>query len=97
MTSAMARTTDLRVTSLEDLGPSYARTLNEWRQRFIAHEPEVRALGYDERFLRLWTLYLAYCEGGFEERRLSNVQLLFAKPGNRRAQFLPELHTEVTR
>ena len=50
----------------------------------------------DERFLRLWTLYLAYCEGGFEERRLSNVQLLFAKPGNRRAQFVPELHTEVT-
>ncbi len=97
MTSAMARTTDLRVTSLEDLGPSYARTLNEWRQRFMAHEPEVRALGYDERFLRLWTLYLAYCEGGFEERRLSNVQLLFAKPDNRRPQFMPELHTEVTR
>ena len=39
-----------------------------------------RELGYDERFQRLWTLYLAYCEGGFAERRICDVQLLLAKP-----------------
>ncbi len=37
-------------------------------------------LGYDERFRRLWTLYLAYCEAGFAERRICEVQMLFAKP-----------------
>lgn len=91
MLGSMARTGDLRVTSLEDLGPSYARTLAEWRRRFLAREDEVRELGYDDRFVRLWTLYLAYCEAGFEERRLSNVQLLLAKPGNRRAQLTPPI------
>jgi cyclopropane-fatty-acyl-phospholipid synthase len=89
MLSSSAQHSDLRVTSLEDIGPSYARTLAAWRQRFTRHEPEVRALGYDDRFIRLWTLYLAYCEGGFEERRLSNVQLLLAKPGDRSASWLP--------
>ncbi len=39
-----------------------------------------RALGYDERFRRMWELYLAYCEGGFRERRIQDVQLLLAKP-----------------
>ena len=51
--------------------------------------PEVRALGYDERFIRLWEFYLAYCEGGFLERSIGDVQLLFARPGNRRPQYLP--------
>ena len=97
MQGSMAKSTDLRMTSLEDIGPSYARTLAEWRSRFIANEAQVRELGYDERFLRLWTLYLAYCEGGFVERRLSNVQMLFAKPKNRRAEFLPEITREVLR
>ena len=41
---------------------------------------EVAALGYDERFRRLWDLYLAYCEAGFRERRIGDVQLLLAKP-----------------
>ena len=41
---------------------------------------ELERLGYDERFQRLWTLYLAYCEAGFAERRICDVQLLFAKP-----------------
>ncbi len=93
MLGAMASSTDLRMTSLEDIGPSYARTLAEWRRRFLLHAPEVRDLGYDDRFVRLWTFYLAYCEGGFEERRLSNVQMLFAKPGNRRDQFVPPIPT----
>ena len=83
MLGSMAATTDLRMTSLEDIGPSYARTLAEWRRRFLSHEAEVRALGYDERFVRLWTLYLAYCEGGFLERAISDVQLVFAGPAYR--------------
>ena len=61
--------------------PHYAETLRHWRERFLARLDERRArCGYDERFRRLWELYLAYCEAGFRERRIRDVQLLLAKP-----------------
>ena len=89
ITGAAARASDLRLVNLEDIGPSYATTLNHWRQRFMAQLDRVRALGYDERFIRMWEFYLCYCEGGFIERSIGDVHLLFARPGNRRAQYLP--------
>ncbi|WP_246705059.1 cyclopropane-fatty-acyl-phospholipid synthase family protein [Rhizobium sp. SG570] len=56
-----------RLTAREHFGKSYARTLLEWRTRFHARWPTVAALGFDERFRRLWHYYLCYCEAGFEE------------------------------
>jgi len=84
-----SRCTDLRLINLEDQGESYALTLNSWRKKFMASLNQVRALGYNEEFIRMWEFYLCYCEGGFREKSISNVQLLFAKPGNRRQQWLP--------
>lgn len=89
ITSAAASASDLRLVNLEDIGPSYALTLRHWRQRFMARLEEVRAQGYDERFIRMWEFYLAYCEGGFLERSIGDVHLLLARPGNRRTQYLP--------
>ncbi len=89
ITGAMARSTDMRLISQEDFGTSYALTLRHWRERFMARLPEVRALGYDERFIRMWEFYLAYCEGGFLERSIGVSQLLFARPGNRRDAWIP--------
>lgn len=86
---AAAASSDLRLVNLEDIGPSYALTLRAWRERFMARLDEVRALGYDERFIRMWEFYLAYCEGGFLERSIGDVHLLLARPGNRRDQYLP--------
>ena len=57
----------LRLTHSETFGSSYARTLAEWRARFLAHWPDIVAQGFDERFQRLWTYYLCYCEAGFAE------------------------------
>lgn len=91
MVGSAARAGELRLLNLEDFGPSYAETLRHWRQRFHARLDEVRALGYDERFVRLWEFYLCYCEGGFLERSISDVHLLFARAGNRRDQYLPAL------
>jgi cyclopropane-fatty-acyl-phospholipid synthase len=65
---------------LEDLTPHYAETLRRWRLAFLANRREVAALGFDERFQRLWEFYLAYCEGGFAEAVLGSVQMVFAKP-----------------
>ncbi len=87
--ASAARSTDLRLINLEDQGESYALTLNHWRKSFLAALDQVRAQGYNEEFIRMWEFYLCYCEGGFKEKSISNVQLLLAKPGNRRPQWLP--------
>ncbi len=79
----LARVTDLRQVHLEDITAHYATTLARWRERFLAASTCLADLGYDERFRRLWELYLCYCEGGFRERRIQDVQLLLAKPGYR--------------
>jgi cyclopropane-fatty-acyl-phospholipid synthase len=89
--AAKTRSSDLALTQLEDFGHSYALTLKAWRERFMAHLPQVRAQGFDERFIRMWEFYLAYCEGGFRERSIGVAHLLLAKPGNRRAALLPEI------
>jgi cyclopropane-fatty-acyl-phospholipid synthase len=84
LVNSLARATDLKLSHLEDIGPHYARTLKAWRERFLNRQAEVRALGYPERFVRMWEFYLCYCEGGFEERQLGNVQMLLTKPRSRR-------------
>ncbi len=91
MLAAKTRATDLALIQLEDFGDSYARTLRAWRHRFMAQLPQVRAQGFDERFIRMWKFYLCYCEGGFRERSIGVAHLLMAKPGHRRAAPLPEL------
>ncbi|GMU44995.1 MAG: class I SAM-dependent methyltransferase [Xanthomonadales bacterium] len=95
MLGAVARSSDLRLTHLEDIGPSYALTLRAWRERFLARLPEVRAQGYSEAFVRMWEYYLCYCEGGFLERSIGDVQMLLQKPDNRRAQYLPDLEPRI--
>jgi cyclopropane-fatty-acyl-phospholipid synthase len=86
---SLGRASDLRTIHLEDITPHYVRTLRAWRANFRAAWPALRALGYDERFRRLWDLYLAYCEAGFAERRIQDVQIQLAKPGFRAEPLHP--------
>jgi len=86
---ATTRATDLRLYQLEDLTPHYARTLREWRERFVANADAVRRLGFDERFLRMWEYYLAYCEGGFVERYVNDIQFVLTRSGNRSLGPIP--------
>lgn len=83
MAGAIGRGTDFRIAHLEDLSPHYARTLRAWRERFMARTAEVRRLGYDDRFIRLWEYYLAYCEAAFLERCTGVVQMLATRPACR--------------
>lgn len=85
MLAAKTEASDLALIGLEDFGLSYARTLEAWRQRFMSQLKAVRAQGFDERFIRLWEFYLAYCEGGFLERSIGVAHLLLARPGHRPA------------
>lgn len=79
-----SRVTDLRFVHGEDFAPHYAQTLRHWRERFHNRLDEVRALGYSDRFIRMWTYYLCYCEAAFDERYTGVVQIQFDKPGCRR-------------
>lgn len=76
--------TDLRLLDVEDLTPHYARTLKSWSDRFEAREDEIATLGLSEAERRKWKYYFGYCEGGFLERTIGDVQILFGKPMNRR-------------
>ncbi len=58
------------------LGSHYAATLSHWRRRFERALPTVRSLGFDERFIRMWRYYLAYCEAGFRSGRLDLLQVV---------------------
>ena len=80
---ALNRTGDLFLHDLEDLGTSYARTLHAWWEHFNARLGGVRALGFDERFVRKWNYYLQYCEAAFATRNISVVQAVYTRPNNR--------------
>lgn len=87
---AIAAATDMRMIHLEDLATHYPETLRRWKANFQARRAEIHALGYSQEFARLWEFYFCYCEAGFEERLIGDVQLLLAKPGNRRAPIAAE-------
>ena len=77
---AATKSSDLKLVGLEDITPHYVRTLATWRENMFANREQVQALGLDDRFLRTWDYYFSYCEGGFAEGHIGDVQLLFAKP-----------------
>ena len=81
ISSCLERVTSMREVWADDITAHYPPTLAAWRQRFLAAWERLRTRGYDERFRRLWTFYLSSSEAGFRERRLGDVQALFAKQG----------------
>jgi cyclopropane-fatty-acyl-phospholipid synthase len=76
---AMTTHSNLRLVGMEDIGLHYATTLQQWRDRFLNAQADVKKLGYGDEFIRLWNYYLCYCEGGFLEQHLSNMHLLLLK------------------
>jgi cyclopropane-fatty-acyl-phospholipid synthase len=76
---AMDEASRLTVEHVEEIGVDYAETLQRWRTAFLGRLPEVRALGYDEHFVRTWDFYLASCEAGFRTRALRDAQIVLAR------------------
>jgi cyclopropane-fatty-acyl-phospholipid synthase len=91
MSHAVAKVTDLKIDHLEDITPHYARTLRAWRRRFFENVEQVKALGFSDAFIRMWEFYLCYCEAGFQERYLGDIQIRLIKPMCRPAPILPPL------
>jgi cyclopropane-fatty-acyl-phospholipid synthase len=89
LSQSVTKATDLRLFHLEDIGPHYATTLRKWREQFFYNLDKIKQLGYSNEFIRMWDFYLCYCEGGFQERVISDAHLLFTKPNNRLQPILP--------
>jgi cyclopropane-fatty-acyl-phospholipid synthase len=79
--ASLARHSDLTIIGMDDIGPHYATTLRAWRARFFARLADVRAQGFDERFIRMWDLYLSWSEANFSERAIGDAQILLRKMG----------------
>ena len=75
-----AQAAGLQVVDEFAFGADYAETLRRWRDAFLARKEEVAALGFDERFMRIWEFYLAYCEAAFDTGDISLVQYTLLKP-----------------
>jgi cyclopropane-fatty-acyl-phospholipid synthase len=80
MCESVGRTSNLRLQAIEDLSAHYARTLFDWRHRFLNRLDEVQRLGFDDRFIRMWEYYLCYCEAAFQEQAVKVVQVVWDKP-----------------
>jgi cyclopropane-fatty-acyl-phospholipid synthase len=80
ISSELTAHTDLRFIGLEDISAHYVPTLRAWRSNLEQSAEQLSSRGYDDKFQRLWRFYLAYCEAGFAERRIRDVQILLAKP-----------------
>jgi len=85
--SSIRKHTDMQMIGMEEMGEDYAKTLEVWRQRFLSRLDEVKALGFDDVFIRMWDYYLCYCQGAFEERVIGTAQILFARPEWRQKRF----------
>lgn len=77
---AQAEAAGLRTRERTFFGADYARTLDRWYRRVREQTPAIRALGYDEPFLRMWEFYLAYCEAGFRSRNTDLMQTILEAP-----------------
>jgi cyclopropane-fatty-acyl-phospholipid synthase len=90
---SVTASSNMRIYHLEDIGAHYAETLKRWREAFARNLNRIWSMGYGEEFLRMWHYYYCYCEGGFKERAIGTVQVLFVKPGSRREPLVPSLRS----
>jgi cyclopropane-fatty-acyl-phospholipid synthase len=80
ITRALAKHTDFRFVHSEDFGADYAKTIEHWRRNFWKNIEQVRGLGFDEAWIRIWEYYLCYCIAGFMERQIGVSQVVLARP-----------------
>ena len=71
--------TRLLITGTQDIRDDYVRTLATWRASFMAHLPQVRAMGFDDRFVRMWEYYLSLSEAGFATGLVQDQQIVLEK------------------
>jgi cyclopropane-fatty-acyl-phospholipid synthase len=83
LTQVLTDHTSFVVKHVESIGPHYALTLERWRQRFLENRKKIMELGFSESFIRRWEYYFSYCQAGFAQHYIDDLQLVLTRPGNR--------------
>ncbi|MEM8976715.1 MAG: class I SAM-dependent methyltransferase, partial [Pseudomonadota bacterium] len=79
----------------EQFGQSYAKTLADWRARFVDMWPRIEALGFDDRFRRMWMYYLDYCEVGFSRGTIDVGLFRLRKPSDQPQKIISKNHQPI--
>jgi len=79
ITEVIKNKTDLTIVNFEDITSHYVETLKRWRLNFLNSIDQVKKMGFSESFINMWEFYFVYCEAGFAERHIGDVQIVFAK------------------
>jgi len=88
---AIKSRTELVIEDVDNIGPHYARTLREWYDNMMTNKDEILALpGFDERFIRIWQYYFKYCEAGFGNRVINDLQIVVSRPRNHNLDIVPD-------
>ncbi len=75
----VSKHTGLEIIDVRSIGKHYANTLRHWRNNFWTNKENIKSIGYQTDFIRIWHYYFCYCEAGFEEKYLDNFQILLRK------------------
>ncbi|MBN2842280.1 MAG: DUF1365 family protein [Sedimentisphaerales bacterium] len=82
LTEVLTRHTSFVIKQVESIGPHYALTLEQWKNRFIANSQKIIALGFDDCFIRRWEYYFSYCQAGFTRQYIDDLQIVLTRPRN---------------
>lgn len=77
--SIIKNDTELKMIDFEDIGHHYVRTLSEWQKKFEHNITNIFSLGFNESFARMWEYYFSYCQAGFQNKHISDIQVLWQK------------------
>jgi cyclopropane-fatty-acyl-phospholipid synthase len=83
ITKTLTKHTSLVVKHIESIGPHYALTLARWKERFLANREKILELGFSESFIRRWEYYFSYCQAGFAQHYIDDLQIVLTRPRNR--------------
>ncbi len=82
LTKVLTDHTSFVVKHLESIGPHYALTLARWKGRFLANREKIIHLGFPESLIRRWEYYFSYCQAGFAQHYIDDLQMVLTRPGN---------------
>lgn len=82
LTGVLTRHTALVIKHVESIGPHYALTLARWKERFLGNQKHIRELGFPDSFIRRWDYYFSYCQAGFAQHYIDDLQIVLTRPGN---------------
>lgn len=82
LTATLTRHTSFVIKHVESIGPHYALTLARWKKHFLDNRKKIIEMGFQDSFIRRWEYYFSYCQAGFAQHYIDDLQIVLTRPGN---------------